>query len=84
VSKNDCVGASAPSCCSRDSLTRDQIQLLATKPKSGKPPLCERIEAAGIPSIGMDIPGGGAPLDGRAAMAQAIVRAGRRRRGEEP
>jgi hypothetical protein len=75
-----------------DTLDRDALMLLAqiglslfehaAKPKSGKPPLRERMEAAGIPSIGMDVPGGGAPSDGRAALAQAIINSGRKRRGE--
>jgi hypothetical protein len=76
-----------------DNLDRDQIQLLGelalaifemnTKPKGGRP-LRERMESVKI-DVGLDpgdVPGG--PSDGRAALAQAIVRAGRRARGEEP
>jgi hypothetical protein len=57
----------------------------STKTKSfGNKSLRERMEAAGIPSIGPGPPEGpGNPSDGRAQLAQAIVRAGRRRRGEE-
>jgi hypothetical protein len=74
-----------------DTLDRSQLMLLAeialsifeqnTKPKGGKP-LRERMEAAGIPSIGLDAPGAGAPTDDRSKLAAGIVQAGKRRRGE--
>jgi hypothetical protein len=74
-----------------DTLDRDQIMLLAeiglslfeasTKSKGDKS-LREKMENVRV-DIGPDPGGDGGPPDSRAALAQAIVRAGRRRRGEE-
>jgi hypothetical protein len=75
-----------------DSLDQDQLMLLAeiglaifemnTTPKGGKSSLRERMQSVKV-DVGLDpadVPG---PSDSRAALAAAIVRAGRRRRGEE-
>ena len=73
-----------------DNLDRGQLMLLgeialslhaqATKPKGR--PLRERMESVKV-DIGPDAPGAGGPSDGKAEMAAAIIKAGRRRRGEE-
>lgn len=78
---------------SRDNMDAEAIQLLAeiglamhresTRPKKGAKSLREKMESVAI-NIGPDAPGAGAPSDDKAAMAQAIIRAGRRRRNEEP
>lgn len=52
------------------------------RPKAGKS-LREKMQTVDV-YIGQDAPGAGGPPDDRAALAQAIVRAGKRRRGEEP
>ena len=72
-----------------DTLDQTQIRLLAeiglslfeasTRLKGGKP-LRERMADVKV-DIGRDVVS--APSDDKAAMAAAIVRAGRRRRGEE-
>jgi hypothetical protein len=73
-----------------DTLDRDQLMLLAeialavfemdTRPK-GKS-LREKMQNVAI-NIGLDAPGdGGAAPDNRAALARAIVEAGKKRRGE--
>jgi hypothetical protein len=52
-----------------------------TKQKAG-PSLRQKMESVKI-DIGQDAPGAGGPTDDRAAMAQRIIAAGRKRRGEE-
>jgi uncharacterized protein (DUF4415 family) len=76
---------------SHDNMDRKQLMLLgelalemyeqAARPK-GKP-LREKMAGVGEIGVGPDAPGVGGPSDDKAAMAQAIIRAGRRRRGEE-
>ena len=73
-----------------DTVDRDFLMLLgeialslhaqATKPRGR--PLREKMQGVDI-NIGQDAPNAGGPADGRAELAAAIVRAGRRRRGEE-
>ena len=75
---------------SHDFMDRDALMLIgeialslhaqATKPR-GKP-LREKMAGVGEIGVGQDAPGGAAPND-RAALAAAIIKAGRRRRGEE-